>query len=62
MINPAPKPSNLNRREALQTVGATAALATAAGGLTGAASAVTPTINASDRNSGAVGGESFTHV
>src|SRR6267142_4002580 len=48
MINPAQKPSNLNRREALQTVGATVALA--AGGLT--ASAATTTINASDPNAG----------
>jgi peptidoglycan/xylan/chitin deacetylase (PgdA/CDA1 family) len=48
MINPAQEPSNLNRREALQTVGATVALAAAASGLTGAASAATPTINASN--------------
>src|ERR1700687_1471466 len=52
VINPAQKPSHLNRREALQTVGATVALATAAGGLTGAASAATATIDASDRNAG----------
>ena len=52
VINPAQKPSHLNRREALQTVGATVALATAAGGLTGAASAATTTIDASDRNAG----------
>jgi len=51
MINPARKPSNLNRREALQTVGATVALA--AGGLTGNASAATTTINASDPIAGA---------
>src|SRR6202048_1745716 len=52
MINLAKKPSRLDRREALQTVGATAALAVAsgAGGLSGAASAATPTINASDHN------------
>ena len=50
MINPAQKPPHLNRREALQTVGATVALAAAASGRTGAASAATPTINASDRN------------
>jgi peptidoglycan/xylan/chitin deacetylase (PgdA/CDA1 family) len=50
MINPAQKPSNLNRREALQTVGTTVALA--AGGLTGNASAATTTINASDSNAG----------
>ena len=52
MINPAQKPSHLNRREALQTVGATVALAAAASGRTGAASAATPTINASDRYAG----------
>ena len=51
MINPAQKPSNLNRREALQTVGAAVALA--AGGLTGNASAATTTINASAPNAGA---------
>ncbi len=51
MINPARKPSSLNRREALQTVGATVALA--AGGLTGNASAATTTINASDPIAGA---------
>jgi peptidoglycan/xylan/chitin deacetylase (PgdA/CDA1 family) len=52
MINLAKKPSRLDRREALQTVGTTAALAVAsgAGGLSGAASAATPTINASDHN------------
>jgi hypothetical protein len=48
MINPAPKPSHLNRREALQTVGATVALATVAG----AAGAATTAINASDRHAG----------
>jgi hypothetical protein len=48
VINPAQKPSHLNRREALQTVGATVALATVAG----AASAATTTVNASDRNAG----------
>jgi peptidoglycan/xylan/chitin deacetylase (PgdA/CDA1 family) len=52
VINPARKPSHLNRREALQTVGATVALATTASGLTGPASAATPIINASDRNAG----------
>jgi peptidoglycan/xylan/chitin deacetylase (PgdA/CDA1 family) len=46
MINPAQKPPHLNRREALQTV----AIAAAAGGLIGAASAETTTINASNRN------------
>src|SRR5258708_12687220 len=50
MTNPAQKPSTLNRREALQTVGATVALA--AGGLAGNASAATTTINASDSNAG----------
>src|SRR6202022_4669728 len=52
MINPPKNASRLDRREALQTVGATAALAVAsgAGGLSGAASAATPTINASDHN------------
>src|SRR3984893_15946502 len=50
MINPAPKPLLLNRREALQAVGP--ATATAAGGLTGAASAATTTISTSDRNAG----------
>src|ERR1700724_959470 len=52
MINLAKKPSRLDRREALQTVGTTAALPvpSGAGGLSGAASAATPTINASDHN------------
>src|ERR1700716_4133773 len=50
MINPAPNPLLLNRREALQTV--TLATAAAASGLTGAVSATTPTINVSDRNAG----------
>lgn len=50
VINPAQKPSHLNRREALQTV--TLATAAAANGLTGAVSATTPTINASARNAG----------
>jgi hypothetical protein len=50
MINPAQKPSHLNRREALQTVAIAAA--TAASGVTDTASAATPTINASDRNVG----------
>jgi type IV secretory pathway TrbL component len=48
VINPAPKPSHLNRREALQTV----AIAAAAGGLVGAARAATMATNASDRNAG----------
>src|SRR4030081_417845 len=52
VINPARKPSHLNRREALPTVRATVALATTASGLTGPASAATPIINASDRNAG----------
>jgi len=54
IINPAqkPSPSHLNRREALQTVGATVALVTAANGLTGTAKAATTTINASDRDAG----------
>src|SRR3981189_615106 len=50
MINPAQKPSHLNRREALQAVAITTAAA--ASGLTGAASAATPTIDVSDRNAG----------
>jgi peptidoglycan/xylan/chitin deacetylase (PgdA/CDA1 family) len=50
VINPAQKPSHLNRRKALQTV--TLATAAAASGLTGAVSATTPTINASARNAG----------
>src|SRR3984893_1597974 len=51
MINPATKPSQLDRREALQTVGATVALAAAASasGLTGGAHAATPSLNVSDR-------------
>src|SRR4051812_5991403 len=49
MINPAQKPSHLNRREALQAV----AIATAAAsGLSDVASAAMPTINASDRSAG----------
>src|ERR1700716_1591799 len=52
VINPARKPSHLNRREALQTVGAPVALAPTASGLTGPASAATPIINASDRYAG----------
>ena len=51
MNNPAQNPSHLNRREALQAVALTTAAA--ANGLTGAASAATPTINVSDRNAGA---------
>src|SRR5258708_22546470 len=50
MINPAPKPLLLNRRETLQTVAL--ATATAAGSLSGAASAATTTISTSDRNAG----------
>jgi peptidoglycan/xylan/chitin deacetylase (PgdA/CDA1 family) len=52
MINPANHSPQFNRREALREVGATAALAiaSAAGGLPGAASAATATIGASDRN------------
>jgi peptidoglycan/xylan/chitin deacetylase (PgdA/CDA1 family) len=50
MINPAPKPLLLNRREALQTVAL--ATATTAGSLSGAASAATTTISTSDRNAG----------
>src|SRR5260370_36254244 len=50
MTNPAQKPSHLNRRNALQAVAITTAVA--ASGLTGAASAATPTINVSDRNAG----------
>jgi peptidoglycan/xylan/chitin deacetylase (PgdA/CDA1 family) len=50
MINPAPKPLLLNRREALHTVAL--ATATAAGSLSGAASAATTTISTSDRNAG----------
>ena len=52
MINPAPKPLLLNRREALQTVAL--ATATAASGLTSAASAATTTISTHDRNAGGV--------
>jgi peptidoglycan/xylan/chitin deacetylase (PgdA/CDA1 family) len=50
MINPGNYSCQFNRREALREVGATAALAVAsgAGDLSGAASAATPTINASD--------------
>src|SRR5260221_14726910 len=50
MINPAPKPLHLNRREALQTVAL--ATATAAGSLSGAASAATTTLSTADRNAG----------
>ena len=50
MINPAQKPLLLNRRDALQTVAL--ATATAAGSLSGAASAATTTISTSDRNAG----------
>ena len=51
MNNPTTKPSQLDRREALQTVGATVALAAAAGaqGLTAGAHAATPSLNVSDR-------------
>jgi len=44
---PAQNPLHLNRREFLQTVGATVAPATAANDLTGAASAAATTINTS---------------
>jgi peptidoglycan/xylan/chitin deacetylase (PgdA/CDA1 family) len=52
MIDPESHSFQFNRREALREVGATAALAVAsgAGGLSGAASAATTTINESDRN------------
>ena len=52
MINLAKKPSRLDRREALQTVGGTVALAAAAGvsGLNGGARAATPSLKASDRS------------
>ena len=52
MIDPESRSFQFNRREALREVGATAALAvvSAAGGLPGAASAATATINESDRN------------
>jgi peptidoglycan/xylan/chitin deacetylase (PgdA/CDA1 family) len=52
MISPANHSSQFNRREALQTVGATAAIAVAsgAGGLSGTASAATTTIKASEGN------------
>jgi peptidoglycan/xylan/chitin deacetylase (PgdA/CDA1 family) len=52
MIDPANHSSQFNRREALQTVGVTAALAVAsgAGGLSGAANAETTTLNPSDRS------------
>jgi hypothetical protein len=53
--NPAQKPLPLNLRENLQTVGATVALAIAANGLTGAASAATTTINTFDCNAGGFG-------
>src|SRR5258708_30759633 len=51
MINLATKPSQLNRRTALQTVGATVALAAASGAssLSGGAYAATPSSDASDR-------------
>src|SRR6266404_2465536 len=52
MTDPGNRSSQLNRREALREVGATAALAVAAGagGWSGAASAATTITNASDRN------------
>ena len=50
MNDAAQKPSHFNRREALQAAAITTAAA--ASGLTGAASAATPTINVSDRNAG----------
>src|SRR6266480_5367793 len=51
MIKSAKQALQLDRREALQTVGATVALAAASGasGLTGGAHAATPSLNASDR-------------
>jgi peptidoglycan/xylan/chitin deacetylase (PgdA/CDA1 family) len=52
MMDPSQKPPHLNRREALQTVGATVALATAADSSTGIARAETTTIDAPDRKGG----------
>jgi peptidoglycan/xylan/chitin deacetylase (PgdA/CDA1 family) len=51
MIDPAKQPSQFSRREALQAVGATVALAAASGAsdLTGGAQAATPSADASDR-------------
>ena len=51
MFNFKKKPSQLDRREALKSVGVTIALAAASGasGLTGGAYAATPSSNASDR-------------
>jgi peptidoglycan/xylan/chitin deacetylase (PgdA/CDA1 family) len=51
MIDPSNTPSKVDRREALQIVGATAALAVASGGtsLIGGAHAQTPSLNAADR-------------
>ena len=51
MFNFKKKPSQLDRREALKSVGVTIALAPASGaiGLTGGAYAATPSSNASDR-------------
>src|SRR5260370_12300722 len=51
MINLANKPSQFDRREALQTVGASVALAATSGasGLIGGAHAQPPSLNASDR-------------
>src|SRR5258705_12522615 len=54
MIDPVQRHPHLTRREALQTVGVTVALATSANGLTCAASAATTTINVSDRNAGSL--------
>jgi peptidoglycan/xylan/chitin deacetylase (PgdA/CDA1 family) len=51
MIKPAEKLAHLTRRKALQTVGATVALAATASGLPGA-SATTPTLSTSDRAAG----------
>src|SRR5260370_11739350 len=48
MINPAQKPSHLNRREAIQT--AALATAAAAGGLSASAAPAAQTINASAPN------------
>jgi hypothetical protein len=52
MINPGNHSSQFNRHEALRKVGAPAGLAIAsgAGGLSGAASGATTILNASDRN------------
>ncbi len=51
MTDPAKLPSQLDRREAVQTLGASVALAAVSGaaGLTGAAHAATPSLNVSER-------------